>query len=99
MNNTIEPRLIALLNQELYGASPSLELPPLHDPNILKASGRPLLLEPDASKRNGKPSTNLQLAPKHKPLIPPLDDDETTQKGSEAKQKHGKGAADRTLGN
>ncbi|KAH8759702.1 hypothetical protein BGZ57DRAFT_770591 [Hyaloscypha finlandica] len=102
MNNTIEPRLIALLNDapsELYSISPSLELPPLHDPNILKASGRPLLLEPDASKRNGKPSTNLQLAPKHKPLIPPLDDDETTQKGSEAKQKHGKSAADRTLGN
>jgi hypothetical protein len=102
MNNTIEPRLIALLNDapsELYSISPSLELPPLHDPNILKASGRPLLLEPDASKRNGKPSTNLQLASKHKPLIPPLDDDETTQKGSEAKQKHGKSAADRTLGN
>jgi hypothetical protein len=102
MNNTIEPRLIALLNDapcESYNISPSLELPPLHDPNILKASGRPLLLEPDASKRNGKPSTNSQLAPKHKPLIPPLEDDEKTQKGSETKQKHGKTAADRALGN
>jgi hypothetical protein len=101
MNNTIEPRLIALLNDassESY-ISPSLELPPLHDPNILKASGRPLLLEPDASKRNGKPSTDSQLATKHKPLIPPLDEDEKILKGSEAKQKHTKTAADRALGN
>ncbi|KAE9370546.1 hypothetical protein N431DRAFT_509743 [Stipitochalara longipes BDJ] len=101
MNNTIEPRLIALLNDapsESY-ISPSLELPPLHDPNILKASGRPLLLEPDASKRGSKPSTNSQLAPKHKPLIPPLDDDEKIPKGTETKQKHPKTAADRALGN
>jgi len=56
--NTIEPRLIALLNNDelytTYPASPSLELPPLQDPNILKASGRPLLLEPDTSKRSSK---------------------------------------------
>lgn len=60
---TIEPRLIALLNNdtlsEAYNTGyptstpPSFELPPLHDPNILKASGRPLLLEPDA-KQGGK---------------------------------------------
>ena len=103
MNKTIEPRLISLLNDapsESYNISPSLELPPLHAPNILKASGRPLLLEPDAIKRTGKPSTNSQLAPpKHKSLIHPLDDDEKTQKGSEIKQKHGKAVADRTLGN
>ncbi|KUJ07314.1 uncharacterized protein LY89DRAFT_601538 [Mollisia scopiformis] len=82
MNNTIEPRLIALLNEapaELY-TSPSLELPPLHDPNILKASGRPLLLEPDASKRNGKPNSNPQLAPKHNSLLNPIDDDEKRHK-------------------
>lgn len=78
MNNTIEPRLIALLNDssELYTTSPSLELPPLHDPNILKASGRPLLLEPDASKRNGKPGSNPQLAANHNSLLIPLDDEE-----------------------
>jgi hypothetical protein len=78
MNNTIEPRLIALLNDssELYTTSPSLELPPLHDPNILKASGRPLLLEPDASKRNGKPGSNPQLAANHNSLLNPLDDEE-----------------------
>jgi hypothetical protein len=101
MNNTIEPRLIALLNDapaESYTLSPSLELPPLHDPNILKASGRPLLLEPDASKRNGKPSANSQLAPKLNPLIPPLDDDEKVQKGNETKQKRGKTTTDRALG-
>ncbi|KAH8601950.1 hypothetical protein B0O99DRAFT_607809 [Bisporella sp. PMI_857] len=53
--STIEPRLISLLNKDApYESSPSLELPPLQDPNILKASGRPLLLEPDASKRDEK---------------------------------------------
>jgi hypothetical protein len=75
-----------------------LELPPLHDPNILKASGRPLLLEPDASKRSSKPSANSQLAPKHNVSIQSLDDDEKAQKGNETKQKHGKSAADRALG-
>jgi len=101
MNNTIEPRLIALLNDEPSESniSPSLELPPLHDPNILKASGRPLLLEPDTSKRNGKPSSNSQLSPKHKSLIPSLDDDEKILKGGEAKQKPAKTSADRALGN
>jgi hypothetical protein len=69
---TIEPRLIALLNNDgvsepyntsSYPPSPSLELPPLQDPNILKASGRPLILEPDASKRNEKlQRTNLRAS-------------------------------------
>jgi hypothetical protein len=58
MYTTIEPRLIALLNTDVtlepYSTptSRSLELPPLHDPNILKASGCPLLLEPDANTRS-----------------------------------------------
>lgn len=97
MYTTIEPRLIALLNNDVpsepYPTSPSLELPPLHDPNVLKTSGRPLLLEPDASTRNGKPSSSSQLAPQHTALISSLDEDEA--KTNESKNK----AADRTLGN
>ena len=100
MYTTIEPRLIALLNNdapsESFTVSPSLELPPLHDPNILKASGRPLLLEPDASKRNGKPAANSQLAPQHATPIASIEED-NAQKSNESK-KIGKQAADRALG-
>jgi len=98
MYTTIEPRLIALLNtdvtSEQYSTSnsPSLELPPLHDPNILKASGRPLLLEPDASKRNDKPSANSQLVPQHQALNSSHDEDETNH------HEISKRGVDRTLG-
>ena len=99
MYTTIEPRLIALLNTDISiehysnANSPSLELPPLHDPNILKASGRPLLLEPDTSTRNGKPSANSKLASQHPTLISGLDeaDDKTHDRN--------KSGVDRTLGN
>jgi len=81
--STIEPRLIALLNNdtayESYPPSPSLELPPLQDPNILKASGRPLLLEPDASKRNGK----LQ----HAKLISGIEEDEVNKKPTDTSKR------------
>jgi hypothetical protein len=99
MFTTIEPRLIALLNTDSASellpssTSPSLELPPLHDPNILKASGRPLLLEPDASKRNGKPSGNAQLVSQHAALILNIDEEESKT------QKSAKSVGDRTLGN
>lgn len=100
MYTTIEPRLIALLSNdtpsESFTTSPSLELPPLHDPNILKASGRPLLLEPDASKRNGKPTTNSQLVPQHTTPIASIDEDGTHESGES--KKTGKQAADRALG-
>jgi hypothetical protein len=101
-NNTIEPRLIALLNDAIYGPSsspPSLELPPLHDPNILKASGRPLLLEPDASHGNGKQTSNSQLNSKHNSSILSVDDDDE-QKPKDKKSKHGSGShiRDRALG-
>jgi hypothetical protein len=99
-NNTIEPRLIALLNDALHGPSspPSLELPPLHDPNILKASGRPLLLEPDASHGNGTQSAGSQLGPKHNAVILPADDDEKTKKAIEVTQKSASHTRERTLG-
>lgn len=101
-SSTIEPRLIALLNNnaatELDAASPSLELPPLHDPNILKASGRPLVLEPDTSKRNGKPTPNAPLTPQHSGLVKSLDSDDNLHRVRGAR-KRSTGAADRTLGN
>ena len=100
MNATIEPRLIALLNSDDHSepyTPTSLELPPLHDPNILRASGRPLLLEPDASKRNGKPTPNSQLTAKHKALISQIDDEET-HKGNDGTQTAGKAPTERALG-
>ncbi|RAL67804.1 hypothetical protein DID88_008531 [Monilinia fructigena] len=51
MRTTIEPRLMSFLNNDtsesLTNSPPSLELPPLHDRNILQPSHRPLLLEPN----------------------------------------------------
>lgn len=78
-SKTIEPRLIALLNDEQsYLPLPphSLELPPLQDPNVLKAAGRPppLPLEPDASTRNG---STKPLGAQHNPLIAPIGDRRT----------------------
>jgi hypothetical protein len=59
MYTTIEPRLIALLNDEpLTFPSPSLELPPLQDHNMLTASGRPLLLEPGSGTQNVSPASS-----------------------------------------
>lgn len=75
MNTTIEPRFLALLNDYDSLSSPSLELPPLKDPNILKASGRPLLLEPDASHGTITQTTNTQLSSNHSSAIPSLESD------------------------
>jgi hypothetical protein len=101
-NNTIEPRLIALLNDAIYGppsSSPSLELPPLHDPNILKASGRPLLLEPDASQGNGAQATKSQLSSKHNSSILSIDEDnEKAHKNANSKSKSGSHVRERALG-
>lgn len=103
MYTTIEPRLIALLNEEpsqSFSSTPSLELPPLQDPNILKASGRPLLLEPDTSKRNGKQSTRTSLIPKHATLLHTAEEG-SAHKSSEQLKKSEDDAApkNRTLGN
>ena len=99
-NNTIEPRLIALLNDALHGTPtpPSLELPPLHDPNILKASGRPLLLEPDASQGNGTQSPGSQLGPKHNAAILSGDDEEKAKNGIEPNHTSASHSRERTLG-
>ncbi|RFU28141.1 hypothetical protein B7463_g8202, partial [Scytalidium lignicola] len=103
MYTTIEPRLIALLNEEpseSFPASPSLELPPLQDPNILKASGRPLLLEPDTSKRNGKHSTRTQLIPKHTTLLHSIEDGNNHQSNEPLKAPENEATpTSRTLGN
>lgn len=101
-SSTIEPRLIALLNNdaapELDHASPSLELPPLHDPNILKASGRPLVLEPDTSKRNGKPTPNPPLTRQHPGLLKSIDRDDNLHR-IRGGRKRSTGVPDRALGN
>ena len=59
MYATIEPRLIALLNEgppsEPFVPYPRLDLPPL-DNNILKSSGRPPPLEPNTNSRSVKRS-------------------------------------------
>lgn len=60
---TIEPRLIALLNTPPTDFTSTahyspFSLPPLHDPNILKSSGRPSPLEPNAGSRNVKSSAS-----------------------------------------
>lgn len=98
MYGTIEPRLIGLLHDppsESYPSSPSLELPPLQDPNILKASGRPLLLEPDASKRDRKLGPTPNNHPQRSAdLIPPIDEDKAH---NVEKQKPGK-ISNRALG-
>lgn len=105
MYTTIEPRLIALLNNDLssnsYASPPSLDLPPLHDPNILKASGRPLLLEPDTVHRNGKPTpnSNSNLPTQHHSLLIQNEDEDGTHPGGGAKQKPHNAAVDRALGN
>ncbi|KAI9740956.1 MAG: hypothetical protein M1818_004562 [Claussenomyces sp. TS43310] len=53
--STIEPRLIALLNDKAsVSAHPRIDLPPLQNSTVVKASQRPSPLEPDASKRNAK---------------------------------------------
>jgi hypothetical protein len=102
MYATIEPRLIALLNDEpseSFSAPPSLELPPLHDPNILKASGRPLLLEPDTSKRSSKATSSTQLVPQHTTLISSSTDDDGSHKNNQAKNTTKESnSTDRALG-
>jgi hypothetical protein len=101
-SSTIEPRLIALLNNdaasELNAVSPCLELPPLHDPNILKASGRPLALEPDTSKSHGKPTPNPSLNPQHSGLLKSVDGDDNLHR-VRGTRKRSTSVADRALGN
>ncbi|PQE13440.1 hypothetical protein CJF32_00005334 [Rutstroemia sp. NJR-2017a WRK4] len=100
MFTTIEPRLIALLNDDASDpttSSPGLELPPLHDPNILKASGRPLLLEPSAASRSGK---SASLRPQHASSIPLIEDREAGNSDGEETPRPAKevGVIERTLG-
>lgn len=102
MYATIEPRLIALLNDEpseAYTASRSLELPPLNRPSIFTADGRPLLLEPDAGTPNGKqtPTANTQSGLQHAAtLTPPIDDGEKER--GDPKKPSEKATTDRALG-
>lgn len=123
MYATIEPRLIALLNNgepsqrstsnpnansnsnsnsnfdesRPHSPSASLELPPLQDPNILKANGRPLLLEPDASTRNGNPASNSN--PQRGPSLTNLiDEGEKTHNEGNGNQNPERRTTERALG-
>ncbi|CAG8982948.1 hypothetical protein HYALB_00003526 [Hymenoscyphus albidus] len=108
MYATIEPRLIARFNNDetaqRFDDSPStsLELPPLQDPNILKANGRPLLLEPDAStlNGNGKPASNSgSSAQRNSSLTNLIDDGENAHsEGGQGSQKTERRTTDRALG-
>lgn len=99
MYTTIEPRLIALLNTDVRAVpestvgAPSLELPPLQDPNILKASGRPLLLEPDARIRNGKPAAGSTLDSQHASVINAVDEEDELRSGADKQAGPGSAAA------
>ncbi|KAK7419527.1 hypothetical protein QQX98_003296 [Neonectria punicea] len=58
---TIEPRLIHLLNESTTPQLPHSDLPPLHSLPLPKSSERPLPpLEPDASHRGDRTSTDAQ---------------------------------------
>ncbi|TVY73509.1 Telobox protein [Lachnellula suecica] len=98
---TIEPRLIALLNDEpseTYATSPSLELPPLNRPSILNSNGRPrpLLLEPASTRNsNSAQTSSAPLGSQHPATLKSTDEEETGY--SEGKQQSEK-AADRALG-
>lgn len=100
MYTTIEPRLIELLNTELPSPSyshPSLDLPPLHDPNILKSSGRPPPLEPDASKRSGKFERSLDIDPQLQNLIKGING-EDNEGNNNTKRRPSKNDSGRALG-
>lgn len=98
MNATIEPRLIALLNDEpseTYNTT-SLDLPPLSRPSIFTADGRPLLSEPETKiwNANSASASASQLAPaasKHS-----LDEGESEY--NQSKPELGKAVTDRALG-
>ncbi|KPM40468.1 hypothetical protein AK830_g6095 [Neonectria ditissima] len=58
---TIEPRLIHLLNESTTPQLPHSDLPPLHSLPLHRSSERPLPpLEPDASHRGDRASTDAQ---------------------------------------
>jgi hypothetical protein len=101
MYATIEPRLIALLNDSSpepfvqYPRLESLDLPPLEH-NILKVSGRPSPLEPDASIHNKKRSilSSQQNAPLDRDVI----ESTTLSNGTGREPPQASSATDRALG-
>ncbi|KAM0150520.1 hypothetical protein ACHAPG_008770 [Botrytis cinerea] len=105
MRTTIEPRLMSILNNDASEAitiSPSLELPPLHDRNILQTSHRPLVLEPNAATRSGEPSSQVS---QHSSSVAPIDDNEVNYRDTEEGLRIGNAAVgkdtntiERTLG-
>ncbi|KAI9645318.1 hypothetical protein NHQ30_006054 [Ciborinia camelliae] len=90
---------------------PSLELPPLHDRNILQTSHRPLLLEPNTATRSGElssstaSSSQVSQQQQHPASIAPIDDNDSNYRDAEEVLRLGKvgmgkdtGSIERTLG-
>lgn len=102
MSTTIEPRLIALLNEPstIFDlGEEALDLPPLQDPNILKASGRRSALEPITSTqvRVGVQTPNGHLGSGKKARLLPDHNDSATVDSSSTPQRPSR-LADRALG-
>ncbi|KAB8290507.1 hypothetical protein EYC80_010937 [Monilinia laxa] len=118
MRTTIEPRLMSFLNNDtsesLTNSPPSLELPPLHDRNILQPSHRPLLLEPNTitntnnntgTQSGESSSSSSSQVSQHSSSIALIDDNEINCRDAEEGSSIGKvgigkeaGTIERTLG-
>ncbi|TQS34612.1 hypothetical protein Golomagni_04997 [Golovinomyces magnicellulatus] len=76
-SNTIEPHLIALLNDTppVFIASPPRELPPLQAPQIVKTLGQSISIEQDSRRLNRATEVCLQSSSGQASIIPPIDDE------------------------
>ncbi|QSZ31062.1 hypothetical protein DSL72_000623 [Monilinia vaccinii-corymbosi] len=94
MRTTIEPRLMSFLNNDasesLTTSPPSLELPPLHDRNILQPSHRPLLLEPNTNTGTPSGESSSSQVSQLPSSIAPIDDNEANYRDAEEVSRIGK---------
>ncbi|ESZ89582.1 hypothetical protein SBOR_10031 [Sclerotinia borealis F-4128] len=105
IRTAFELRLMSFLNSDAIESltnPPLLEFPPLHDRNILPASRRSLLLEPNTGTRSRESSSQVS---QRSSSIAPFDDDETKYRDGEEVSRVGKagigndtGAIERSLG-
>ncbi|RKF77661.1 MYB DNA-binding domain containing protein [Golovinomyces cichoracearum] len=76
-SNTIEPHLIALLNDApaVFITSPTRDLPPLQAPQIVKTLGQPLSIEQDTRRLNRATEVCPKSSSSQVSVIPPIDDE------------------------
>ncbi|RKF83487.1 MYB DNA-binding domain containing protein [Golovinomyces cichoracearum] len=76
-SNTIEPHLIALLNDApaVFITSPTRDLPPLQAPQIVKTLGQSLPIEQDTRKLNRATEVCPKSSSGQVSVIPPIDDE------------------------